>query len=57
MHAKYPLAGSGISEILDLSLAIPATEAFMAIRHRSCNYGLVLNLVATCYTAVGAVVA
>ena len=57
VHAKYPMRSPGIPEILDLSLAVPASEACRAEGLVSGEDSQVLDLVPAGAAAVGAVVA
>ena len=56
-HAEYSLRRPGISEVFNLSLAVPTPEASCAEGLIACQDSKVLNLIATSTTAVGTVVA
>lgn len=56
-HAKDALRGASIAQVLNLALAVAASEAVGAESLVTGQYGQVLDLVATVVAAVGAVVA
>ena len=56
-HAEDALAGPCVSQVVNLSLAVPAFEAVCAERLIAGEYGKVFDLVVTRGAAVGAVVA
>lgn len=56
-HAKDTLRGAGIAQVLDLALAVPASEAIGAKGLVAGQDGQVLDLVAAMVAAVCAVVA
>lgn len=56
-HAEYPLRRAGISQILNLALAVPASKAVCAKGLIAREDGQILNLVSAGVAAVGAVVA
>lgn len=57
VHAKDTLGSASISQILNLSFAIPALEAICAKCLVACEDSKILDLVPTATAAVGAVVA
>jgi hypothetical protein len=56
-HTKYPLRCSGVSEVFDLALAIPAPEAGCAERLIACEDSEVFDLITTRTAAVCTIVA
>jgi hypothetical protein len=55
-HAEDTLRGTGISEVLDLALAVPTAEAIRTKGLVASKDGQILNLVPAVITAVCAVV-
>jgi hypothetical protein len=56
-HAEDSLRGTGISEVLDLALAVPTSEAIRTEGLVTSKDGQVLDLVPAVVTAVCAIVA
>jgi len=56
-HAEDALAGPCVSQVVNLSLAVPAFEAVCAKGLITCEYGEIFDLIVAGGAAVGAVVA